>query len=984
MMRYNDVKDLIKDRCNLTDIILDNLMMETTLTRKVTIGLTDENDAAIVFKELHGLVLSGRKLIVEDLRKTKDSGIHFELPMAQDQTNMMQTKHALTYNESAGGNYSLSNMNMMQNTKMNYCVQPSFGNSQQQTVAPPAPDYIPFADKFKKDFYDDGKSDRYFNWKQDDQAPAPLMNDRDSRHSSFTGDGRFGQWGRPDEFARRSVSGDRRSNNSGNARNDYRSSDRDMDDRYRTADGGSSGRFQNTFDRQYDDRPARSDAPYDRSHARADDTSRFHRPGVRNNYSGPSYSGQGVRAMGQGGQGGRGGGSVGGYQNRQEPRQAFNNPGWTHKTPYGRSQDFKVNRNAPVQQPWNQPKNPQPPKVQTKADKYTALKNKDETWRGQAVSAIVKDLLIESGMHDFVKRQCLLSYAKPLVRARIDGMLGKRKAVPLTEIINEYKRRNPPVMQRSFIIDIRKKYEWSRVENGEITMEEYDETVKRLGSQVKAASKRPAPAPAQGNLPKKAKYQKKPNPNTQPTKAPPLTDILPKYPNGDKMEYKKLKRLDESEQDVYVHKLEPQLKNALDKEVEVLCYLFREECQKAENQDEQNICLRIMKTIEDFEKVMKLNISKRLLNIARNLPLRVFTDQKVNSQEVKRQLKNLGIVTFRKSMGKNKYIATCRTYEQYDHLCDQQTFIVDGQTIIFRPLHMGRPSMKKKDKVNVKQNQKSKEIGNEDVDDEIEFGDEEGAGEEFDFPEDGDDDDNFGDEFHTNDDQSDDDKKDKNSSKCDDKTNVDRIEAEVPKDLEVKTESKKEVDIEAKAHENGEAQNETQNVVTAKTEVQEVVDVTEEAQKVFDTKTAEAEVVNDVKTAEAQEANDVKTAEAQEVSDAKPGTEVKTETTVGGINTDATESTSNKKTETETVKPEQATESNRNEMQNAETVKLFADIQALSDSINSEGNLNDVDENKADKEQGGNDVESNDITEKNHANETNSDQNISQEDLEDF
>lgn len=70
-MRYEEVKALIKEKCHLTDIIVDNLVLETTLTRKVTIGLSDDNDAAIVFKELNGLVLGGRKIVVEDLRKNK-------------------------------------------------------------------------------------------------------------------------------------------------------------------------------------------------------------------------------------------------------------------------------------------------------------------------------------------------------------------------------------------------------------------------------------------------------------------------------------------------------------------------------------------------------------------------------------------------------------------------------------------------------------------------------------------------------------------------------------------------------------------------------------------------------------------------------------------------------------------------------------------------------------------------------------------------
>lgn len=57
----------------MKDLIVDNLVYEGPKSRKVTVGLSDENDAIAVIKELDGLVFMGQKLVVEDVRKNKVS-----------------------------------------------------------------------------------------------------------------------------------------------------------------------------------------------------------------------------------------------------------------------------------------------------------------------------------------------------------------------------------------------------------------------------------------------------------------------------------------------------------------------------------------------------------------------------------------------------------------------------------------------------------------------------------------------------------------------------------------------------------------------------------------------------------------------------------------------------------------------------------------------------------------------------------------------
>lgn len=68
--RYTDVKSLLQEKCGLTELILDNLVSEGN-TKKVTVGLADEGDAAILVRKINGLYINGVQLYVEDKRKKK-------------------------------------------------------------------------------------------------------------------------------------------------------------------------------------------------------------------------------------------------------------------------------------------------------------------------------------------------------------------------------------------------------------------------------------------------------------------------------------------------------------------------------------------------------------------------------------------------------------------------------------------------------------------------------------------------------------------------------------------------------------------------------------------------------------------------------------------------------------------------------------------------------------------------------------------------
>lgn len=61
--KFQDVKALIKQECNIPDFILDNLVEDGFDSKKVRIGLTNENDGYKLMKCLEGFRMSGSHIL---------------------------------------------------------------------------------------------------------------------------------------------------------------------------------------------------------------------------------------------------------------------------------------------------------------------------------------------------------------------------------------------------------------------------------------------------------------------------------------------------------------------------------------------------------------------------------------------------------------------------------------------------------------------------------------------------------------------------------------------------------------------------------------------------------------------------------------------------------------------------------------------------------------------------------------------------------
>lgn len=107
--RYVDVKSLIHSKCGFKEVILDNLTSESNDTKRVTVGLAEEEDAAILVRKINGLFVDGQQLYVETIKKKAASAVmdfggnqKEQQPMLQQpyyQQNKFQPNYELNFTQ---------------------------------------------------------------------------------------------------------------------------------------------------------------------------------------------------------------------------------------------------------------------------------------------------------------------------------------------------------------------------------------------------------------------------------------------------------------------------------------------------------------------------------------------------------------------------------------------------------------------------------------------------------------------------------------------------------------------------------------------------------------------------------------------------------------------------------------------------------------------------------------------------------------------
>ncbi|XP_068624398.1 general transcriptional corepressor trfA-like isoform X2 [Battus philenor] len=761
-VRYSEVKALVKEKCNLEEIILDKLVYESNDSRKVTIGLSDDNDALIVYKELDGYIYMGQKLYIEDVRGNKrqtaprssnqGQGIWKKFNERSNESSKLQqerfTKEAapttsytsshinnsscnlpfyqnstVTYQSPAGqsnmmqfqtmGSLGISNRALMQNPNMSYSGPNNFDNCPPTMVPPPQqPDFIPFSSDNSqyKPVVKNDNGGRYFQKninkpftlesRQNFHEPihsqsgrneimSPSRNDRGNddhyNRSKFSNE-RIDVWNRLGDYAERSDVYTKRyndtnsDNNEKQQRNSYNQSQGEnnrikvWDNQYNfnkqdsfndNDEDGYSGSSVNNYNRQSS---MQTHGKYSRTNDRSfgnDCDSQYDWKYSQNN---DEYNCQSF-----------------GMSNKKVPVGGYDRDDRTHKSNFyqrqentNKSKQFSNFRASDFKQPRNvtntfkqsskyfnaKPEGNAP--IQA-VYKHRSLSVKEETWRNQAIAAIAKDLVAAFDVKKFMSEPGFMPYLKYLIRLRIDKITGKREGVTLNQILEEYYQLYPTGSQKSFFIEATKDYPSYKVNK------EYKAKDKKLCQQYK-------------NLAQE------------------------EYAGG--IEYK----------------LEPKLQEAVDKEVKVLVDLFIEECNKNSGGDEVKICQHLIKLSDNFKKVLQLDLTKRILNIDCNLPLRLFVVPKIKTQELIPLLEGLGIVSVRKQAHKKMFVAVCKSYESFDHLCAIENKTINGYTLTFKPLHLAGPIPRRKLNKNKNDEDDDEDVGNEysDYDDEIDDSNDDG------------------------------------------------------------------------------------------------------------------------------------------------------------------------------------------------------------------------------------------------------------------
>ncbi|KAL4707099.1 hypothetical protein ACJJTC_011425 [Scirpophaga incertulas] len=146
-MRYSDVKSLLQSKCGLNNLILDNLVSEGK-KKKVTVGLAEDEDAAILIRNINGIYYEGNQLYVEDMRQSKPPAEQSYRPTQQNNLRSMnqsnnstaqQLDSAQYYNQMGAGQYSNyfnNSPDMMSQQMMNnmYMFQNAFYQDPQQQM----------------------------------------------------------------------------------------------------------------------------------------------------------------------------------------------------------------------------------------------------------------------------------------------------------------------------------------------------------------------------------------------------------------------------------------------------------------------------------------------------------------------------------------------------------------------------------------------------------------------------------------------------------------------------------------------------------------------------------------------------------------------------------------------------------------------------------------------------------------------------------
>ncbi|CAG9572962.1 unnamed protein product [Danaus chrysippus] len=771
---YHDVKQLIQDECGLSEAILDNLLNEGN-RKRITVGLAEEADAALLMTKLNGKLYKNRVLYVEDVRQKKYSNQSYQTtipsglqppslttipsglqptvmkaqiqyPLQTQATNMMglnysnmpyymtQVTNPIMNHDQLQDKQSSSNQQTFQNTQSAYQALNPWGypmnvicaNKIQDPTSVNVPQtYESYQND--RDSTNNARPDNQMNYRENESPPS-------KRHESFgnydqgksRSDGKMNsEW--ENRRSRRDLS-DSRQPSQGRARD--RSWDR-RDTEPRSSRSRRSKRDRDSYhERQRDSERNTHDRSDRKRGSEYDRNERYNPQPDQNIYvwsKKPNVATRTFSSNPENSTFSKSNSNVFGTtanfgfvgqpsSNRMTFNQAKSMPPRQPATivPPAKRPRFEQNINSFAQAN----KNPNQDAATTNIDPQKMIM-RAANWRSQAATLLAKQV-IKNGSTTKIDNyvfKILLKKLRECVTLRLDVILGDKIISSLNEVLVSYRMKFNECNDIPFFKAIMEKVEREIGENAVGSVPKNDE----IQIHPRDPKFRSANAPTQsiyGN----SNIQGA-NKNVLPNQSQVQTDKviakvqnnqkLPKYPNA---ELKKNEML-EYQEDFY--KMEPKLQEAVDNEIEQLVQCYLNACDPSNDPDEEivrNIILR--NTVDEFKKVIKLQVTKRVLNITTGLCVRIFPSLKLPSRDVLEAfLQRHGVVSLKKSENSSKMlIAYCDSYENYDRMLALQTATFgDNIGIQIKPLHLIGPPVKKSKNENTVPNENEKGDSSKDV-----------------------------------------------------------------------------------------------------------------------------------------------------------------------------------------------------------------------------------------------------------------------------
>ncbi|XP_047037634.1 uncharacterized protein LOC124642920 [Helicoverpa zea] len=780
--RYSDVKNLIMAKCGPTEVILDNLVPHRENgSKKVTVGLAEEEDAAILFRKLNGLLVDGNQLIVESVKKkqtTAQNDLYKMTPSQLAQQNMHSGKPAPLMALPSGPQQPALQQPYYQQTKYQPSYPLGFSNSSQTAPAvTPSPfgglygttqntnygypqqlyqqnqqqsqSISGFDQRAPLGFSNQGSTPSVWSkqndWNLASNASGGNQNSQQARSGATT----TTRWGSPDDRrparhdpprdhgrdrSRRSGRDeprDRRDEPRRDFRRDGPSHDRGRDAQRENRRGASfrdRNRDASARDRGRDHprgAPAR-DPPRNRPR---DEPSRRPEPGrgPKRQYSPPrpQQSGRVTRATA-----------------RQQP--ASQQP-----SPWMKPQPNKTNAQPDYMPPSKRPK-PGLGYVKPFDNQKADFQNKNNVGIVPPKPQVAFQAAIPASTKKYPKNApARLELRSATWRNQLTSFFAKqilsnpphKTDLDETLLLSGLKRAIRQRMETLFGKDLKITCDEmttiykQKYDDAEVFQEVVDH-ITNHGFYVVDSPDKAKPFSKLLPTTDKPAPQMKKEEVQQPVKTELKTEetvkILPSYPQGDKRQNKVHKRntleMFMNEQ-IILSRLDEATLNALNTEMDELCALIPEELSEVPPPAHQTYH-DVAKTavVDDLKRILKLNFARRKLNEGPIL-LRIFNAPKVITRsKLAPVLAELGITSLRKSP-KNKpmYIGSCETYEVHDKLCAMDHIIVEGSTVTFKPLQLTGNQRKIQKEMQKAERNKFQDVGENE---ELNEGDDiEGAGE---------------------------------------------------------------------------------------------------------------------------------------------------------------------------------------------------------------------------------------------------------------